>query len=182
MAIVTGELLWYFSTTAGSAGNSTAGTAAGSLGKYISTTQWTGGTLHDLFDVITGDENAASTVDYRCVFVRNSNGSSLALQNAKFFLNGAQTSGGATIDIGIDPAGATPIGQAGAQAAQIANETTAPSGVSFSAPTTKAGSTISLASLPAGQCVALWIRRTAANSAAQAGDGATPRIEGDTAA
>jgi len=182
VAIVAGELLWYFSVKTGSAGNSTAGTAAGSLGKYLSTTQWTGGTLHDLFDIITGDENVASDVEYRCVFVRNSNGSSLALQNSKFYLAGAETSGGANIAIGIDPAGATAIGSASAQAAEVVDENTAPSGVTFSAPTTKAGSTITLASLPAGQCVALWVRRTATNSAAQNADGATVRIEGDTAA
>jgi hypothetical protein len=62
-AISQAELVWRYSTTAGAAGNTTASTAAGSLGKYISTTAWAGGVANDLFDDITGAENAASTVD-----------------------------------------------------------------------------------------------------------------------
>jgi len=44
-------LLFKYSVTTGSAGNTTAQASPNaSLGKYISTTQWTGGTLNDLFD------------------------------------------------------------------------------------------------------------------------------------
>jgi hypothetical protein len=34
-----------------------------SLGGVMSSTAWAGGVLHDLFDVVTGDENAASEVE-----------------------------------------------------------------------------------------------------------------------
>jgi hypothetical protein len=37
-AIVASDIVWRYSVTTGSAGNTTAGTANGSLGKYISTT------------------------------------------------------------------------------------------------------------------------------------------------
>jgi hypothetical protein len=39
-----------------------------------------------------------------------------------------------------------------------------------------------LGDIPAGQCKAIWVRRTAANSAALDVDGAVIRVEGDSAA
>lgn len=180
MAITSGEILFKFSIKTGAAGNSTAGTAAGSLGKYISTTQITDATANNLFDDISGDENAASTVDYRCMFVHNSN-ASLTLTTPKVWIS-SEVAGGASVAIAIDNIAASAIGSASAQADQIATETTAPTGVgAFSSPTTKAGG-LSLADLPNGQCRAIWWRRTAANSAALNSDGATIRVEGDTAA
>lgn len=59
-AITSGEVLFKYSVKTGTAGNSTAGTAAGSLGKYISTTAWAGGALNDLFDDVSGAENASA--------------------------------------------------------------------------------------------------------------------------
>lgn len=179
MAIIASDLLWKFSVKTGSAGNSQAGNAAGSLGKYISTSAWAGGVLHDLFDLISGDENAASDVEYRCVFIHN-NHATLTWQNAVVWL-ASQVGGGAAIAIGVDPAAASAIGSASAQAAESATEGDAPAGVSFSAPTTK-GTGISIGNIGPGQCRAIWIRRTAANSAAQNADGATLQVEGDTAA
>jgi hypothetical protein len=61
----------------------------------------------------------------------------------------------------------------------VANETTAPSGVSFSSPTT-AGTGVALGTIPVAQCKAVWIRRTAANTAALSGDGVTLSVTGDT--
>jgi hypothetical protein len=179
MPIAGSDLLWKFSVKTGAAGNSQAGNAAGSLGKYISTSAWAGGVLHDLFDVITGDENAASDVEYRCVFIHNAH-ATLTWQNAVVWV-ASQVAGGAAIAIGVDPAAASAIGSAGAQAAEIATEGDAPAGVSFSTPTTK-GTGLSLGNIGPGQCRAIWIRRTAANTAAQNADGATLQVEGDTAA
>jgi hypothetical protein len=51
----------------------------------------------------------------------------------------------------------------------------------FSSPTTK-GTGLALGDIAAGSCRAIWIKRTAANSAALNNDGVTIRIEGDTAA
>ena len=177
-AIVSGEILFKYSTTAGAAGNSNTSTAAASLGKYISTTAWAGGSANDLFDDISGAENAASTVDYRCIFVHNSNASN-TLQNAVVYLS-AEVAGGASIAIATDNIAASAIGSASAQAAQIASETTVPSGVSaFSSPTT-AGTGLSLGNIGTGQCKAFWVRRTAANSAALSSDGVTIAVTGDT--
>jgi hypothetical protein len=177
MPISAANMKLKFSVTAGAAGNSNAGNAAGSLGKYISTTELVDNTLNNLFDDILGSENAGGVVDYRCIFIHNADGA-LALQNAVVYLL-SEVAGGANIAIGVDPTGPVAIGSASAQAAQIANETTAPAGVSFSSPTTF-GTALSLGTINAGQCRAIWIRRTATNSAALSNDGVTLRIQGDS--
>jgi hypothetical protein len=177
-AITTGEILFKLSTKSGSAGNTQTSTPAGSLGLYISTTAWAGGSANDLFDDISGAENAASTVDYRCIFIHNSNGAN-ALQNAVAYLS-AEVAGGASIAIAADNIAPSAIGSASAQAASIATETTAPSGVgTFSSPTT-AGTGIALGNIGSGQTKALWVRRTAANTAALSNDGVTIAVTGDT--
>lgn len=177
-AITSGEILLKYSTAAGAAGNSNTSSAAASLGKYISTTAWAGGSANDLFDNISGAENAASTVDYRCIFVHNSNASN-ALENAVVYLS-AETAGGASIAIAIDNIAASAIGSASAQSATIATETTTPTGIgAFSSPTT-IGTGLSLGNIPAGQCRAFWVRRTAANTAALSNDGVTIAVTGDT--
>lgn len=177
-AIVAGEIIFRYSVKTGAAGNSTAGSAAGSLGKYISTTAWAGGALNDLFDGVTGAENAASTVDYRGLFVYNSNAAN-ALQSAVVYIS-AETAGGASVALASDNIAASALGAAGAQEAEIATETTAPTGVSaFSSPTTIATG-VALGSVPATQVKGFWVRRTAANTAALSNDGATVAITGDT--
>ena len=71
-AIVSADLKYYLTVTAGAAGNTTAqGNPNASLGKYCSTTAIVDNTLDNLFDDISGDENAASTVDYRCIVIAN---------------------------------------------------------------------------------------------------------------
>lgn len=178
-AITTAEILFRYSVKTGTAGNSTASSAAASLGKYISTTAWAGGTNNDLFDDISGAENAAATTDYRCIFVYNSNTAN-ALQNAVVYLS-AEVAGGASIAIASDNIAASALGATAAQAAEIATETTAPTGVSaFSSPTTAAAG-VALGSIPAGQVKAFWIRRTiTANTAALSNDGVTIAVSGDT--
>ena len=176
-AITSGEILYKYSVSA-AAGNTTASSAAASLGDQISTTAWAGGSANDLFDDVTGAENAASAVDYRCIFVHNSNGAN-ALQSAVAYLS-AETAGGASIAIAVDNIAASAIGSASAQAAVIATETTTPSGVgAFSSPTT-AGAGIALGNIPSGSCRAIWVRRTAANSSALSNDGVTIAVTGDT--
>jgi hypothetical protein len=175
-AITAGEILTKLSVVA-AAGNTTGGTPAGALGDQISTTTWAGGVANDLFDDVTGAENAASRVEYRCVFVHNTNTLN-ALQNAVVYLQ-SEVAGGASHAVGADPTAASAVGSASAQAVTIADEATAPAGVTFSAPTTAAGG-VSLGSIPAGQVKAFWIRRTAANTAAQSNDGCVVAVYGDT--
>jgi hypothetical protein len=172
MAITATDILWKFSVAA-AAGNTTAGTAATSLGDQVSTTQITDATLNNLFDDISGAENAASEAEYRCIFVHNAH-ATLTLQNATVQVL-SQTAGGASADIATDNIGNVAVGSASAQAATVANEDTAPSGVSaFGA------GPLSIGDLGPGQVRGVWVRRTAANSAALNPDGAILRVSGDT--
>lgn len=177
MPIVTTDIKFKYATTAGAAGNSGAGAANTSLGKYISTTEVPDATLNALFDDITGAENAALDVEYRCVFIHNSHASLTLI--APILWIASEIADGATIQIGLDTTAPSAIGSASAQALQVADENTAPVGVTFSAPTTKAAG-LALASIPNGQCAAFWVKRTATNSDAMNGDGFGWRVEGDT--
>lgn len=181
MAIASSDILFKLSLKTGTAGNQSAQPDPNqSLGKYISTTQLSGTALNNLFDNISGAENAASTVDYRCVFVHNSH-ATLTLQSAVVYVS-AEVAGGASVAIAVDNVAASAIGSASAQADLVTNETTAPSAVgAFSTPTTS-GAGLSLGSIPAGQTRAFWVRRTAANTSAVDADGATWAVTGDTAA
>jgi hypothetical protein len=180
VAIATSDIVLRGSSKTGSAGDSTAQSNPNNwLGKYASTTVFATG-LNGLFDDISGAENAASTVDYRCLFVLNNHGS-LTMYNTVAYLS-AEVSGGAGITIAIDNIAASAKGSSSAQAAEITNETTAPSSVgAFSAPTT-VGTGLSLGDITAGQVRAVWVKRTAANSAALDADGVTLAIGCDTAA
>lgn len=177
MSVTSTDILLKLATTAGAAGNSNTSTPNASLGKYISTTQLTDNALHNLFDIIDGNENAASTVDYRCLFIHNSH-ATLSWTNIRVYLL-SEVAGGASLAIGVDTTAASAIGSAGAQAVTIATEITAPTGAVFTAPTTLA-SAVNIGDLAPGQCRAIWIRRTASNSAPLTNDGATLRMTGDT--
>jgi hypothetical protein len=179
MAIAASDIKFKLSVKTGSAGNSTAGTPAGSLGKYISTTEITDATTNNLFDDVSGDENAASDVEYRCFFIHNAH-ATLTWTSVVVWLS-AEVAGGTSIAIAVDDEAASAIGSASAQADEVADESTAPSGESFSSPTSK-GTGLSVGDLAPGYCRAIWVRRTAADTAAVTADGATITAEGDTAA
>ncbi len=178
MAITASDILYKFSVVA-AAGDTTAGSAATSLGDQISTTQITDATLHNLFDLISGDENAASEAEYRCIFVHN-NHATLTWENVVCWVSG-ETAGGAVAAISIDTTGVTAKGSSSAQAKTVADENTAPATQTFTAPTTK-GTGLSIGNIAAGSVQGIWVRRTAANTAALDLDGAVIRCEGDTAA
>jgi hypothetical protein len=179
MAISASDILLKLALLTGSAGNaSTQPDPNQSLGKYMSTTDMTT-SANGLYDNVSGAENAASTVDYRCFFVFNNHATLTALSVVLYL--SAEVSGGTGIAIGVDTTAASAKGSASAQALTIANETTAPVGVTFSSPTT-AATGIALGDIPAGQVRAVWVRRTAANTAALDADGVTFGVSCDTAA
>lgn len=177
MPVSSSDILLKLSTKSGAAGNSEAGSPAGSLGKYISTTEITDATLNNLFDDVSGEENANSDVEYRCIFIHNNHGS-ISYDNVRVYLT-SEVAGGADIAIGVDPTAASAVGSASAQAEEIADEDTAPSGVAFTSPTTLAAA-IDLGDIAAGSCRAFWVRRTANNTAALSSDGVTLRIAGES--
>jgi len=129
----------------------------------------------NLFDDVTGDQASAGYVDYRCVYFRNEDSNSAGLISAMLWID-AQTPAGDDIAIGLDPAGKN------GTATTITNETTAPSGVTFSAPSTKSGG-LSLGTLATNDYYAIWIRRNVpASTSAYTGNTFTLKVEGDSQA
>lgn len=173
MAITASDLLLRFSVAA-AAGNTTGGTAAGSLGDQISTTDLTTATLHNLFGVVTEAESAAGVTKYRCVFLLN-NHATLTYQAASIALT-SQTSGGSSIALALDNVGVTAKGSSSAQAAVVASETTVPSGVGAFG-----SGLLTIGDIPAGSVAAFWVRQTtAAGASAVTPDGAVLTASGGT--
>jgi hypothetical protein len=133
----------------------------------------TSAALHNLFDVISGDEAAgAARTEYRCIYVGNTHGS-LTWLAPKVWISVQTTSGDTDLAIALGGEGVN------GTAETVANETTAPTGETFSAPTTKSGG-LSVADVPAGQWFPLWVRRVKNSAAAAANDTSTLRAEGDS--
>ena len=168
MPIVSGDIDFHLS---GGAANSSADAA---LGGAISTTE-VGAGVHNLFDIIGSSEATAGATEYRCFYVKNNHGS-LTLQSAKIYISADST--GADTDIAIALAGEGVNGTA----ETVANEGTAPTGETFSTPTTEGGA-LTIGDIPAGQHQAIWVRRTvSAGASAATGLSATFTVVGDTAA
>lgn len=177
MPVAPTDVVTRYTVKTGSAGDTTAGTAAGSLGGFTSTTAWPDATT--LFDDISGAENTAGTVDYRAVDILN-NHATLTMISAVVYIS-SEVAGGASVALAVDNVGPVAKGS-GAQGASIANETTAPTGVgAFSAPTTVAAG-LALGNIGPGQVRRVWIRRTAANTVAVDVDGFTLGVGYDSAA
>ena len=151
MPIVNTDLVMRLSVAA-AAGDTTAGTPSTSLGDQVSTTAVVTATVDNLFDSVSGAEAAAGRTEYRCVFILN-NHATLTATNTRFGLT-SQTAGGGTIDFGVDPTAKSAKGSGSAQAVTVANETTAPAGVTF------AGTEVTLGDLAPGEVRAVWLRRT----------------------
>lgn len=179
MAITAADIKFRLTVNTGPGKSTAQADPNDSIGGFASSTEIVDATLHNVFDKVTGDENAASESEYRTIYIENAHGS-LPWEGVKVWLS-AETAGGASAAIALDGTGVTTATSASAQAERLANENTAPSGETFSAPTTKAAG-LSVGDVPAGSGFAVIIRRTAANSAPLDLDGVTIRAEGDTAA
>lgn len=176
MSIVSADIQIRYSVAA-AAGDTTGGTAAGSLGDQVSTSVMADDVTGNLFPPVTGDESLAGVVKYRCVFALN-NHSTLTLQNATVKV-ASQIAGGSTIALGVDNIAASAKGSASAQAATIPNENTAPSGVSAFGL-----GPIALGNIGPGQVKGIWVRQTTPAGATSPGlDGVDDfylEIDGDT--
>lgn len=172
MPIANTDILFRYSVAA-AAGNTTASSANASLGDQVATNGPTDNVANNVFDDISSAESAAGRVEYRSLFGLN-NHATLTLIGARLLLS-SETAGGATVQIGLDPTGITAKGAAGAQAVTVANETSAPAGVSFSA------GPLTIGDLTPGQVQGFWIKRTiVAGTSGPLADGAVFAIDGDT--
>lgn len=149
----------------GSNGDPTAALGGAKSSSSISST-----ILHNIFDRVSGDESAAGDVEYRILYIHN-NHSSLAAQNVKVWLHSNPLN---DIDLGFKEA-------VNATAGSIADEDTAPSGVSWSTAPTSSSKVDVATSIPAGQHRALYLRRTiAAGTAADDDAEFEVRVQIDT--
>jgi hypothetical protein len=166
MPILNTDILYRLS---GGAGNSAPAASLGGA-KSSATVAST-----DLFDDVASGEASAGDTEYRCIYVHNNHGS-LTMETAKIWVQANTPSADTTIDIGLGTSAINGTEQT------VANENTAPSGVSFSAPSVE-GSALSLGNIPFGQHKAVWVRRTVnASASAAASDTFTLRVKCDTAA
>lgn len=145
-----------------------------SLGGVKSTTQITDNTLNNLWDNISGAEATAGRTEYRCIYIHNGH-ASLTFQTPVIWIQSLTTSADDEVDIAVGSSAVNGTEQT------VANETTAPTGVTFSRPVTK-GAGLALSDIPAGQHRAVWIKRTVnAGAAAINSNSYTIRVEGETA-
>lgn len=167
MPIVANDILLMLS---GGAANSNPNA---SLGGVISATELVSASLHNLFDKVPSAEAAAGSVEYRCIYVRNEH-DTLTLEDAKVFIPSNTVSADTELAIGLGTSAVNGTEQT------VADETTAPAGVTFSAPGTYAAGLV-IGNLAPNATKAVWIRRTVNAGAAAANDSATLRVQGDTA-
>lgn len=167
MAIIAGN---FETRLSGGAGNAV-GNAA--LGGAKSTTVMSSA-IDGLFDLISGAEAAAGDVEYRCVYLHNANGAD-TMFGATVWINANTPLAGSDLAIGLGTSAINGTEQT------VANESTAPTSVSFSAPASF-GSGLTIGDIPAGQHKAIWLRRTiTAGSGSSANDTWSLGYQCDTA-
>ena len=103
-----------------------------------------------LFDDISGSESTSGDTEYRCFYVKNAAADSMT---STLLWIGSDASGDDSLQIGLDPAGLNGV------AATIADESTAPVGVIFTAPTNEV-TALSLGTITAGSYYPVWVKRT----------------------
>lgn len=129
-----------------------------------------------LFDDVTGAESAAGSVEYRCVYIHNANTTPTTLVSPKIYVQTNTPSTDTTIDLALGTS------VQGGTEQTIANETTAPTGVSWVTNATNYSTGVALGDIPGnGGHRAVWIRRTVNAGAVAYSDSFTLRVEGDTA-
>lgn len=144
------------------------------LGGAFVATEITSNTLHNIFDVVSNDEAVTGDVEYRCIYVKNTNATS-TLYNGEMYINAGTVSDKSSIAIGAGTSAVNGTEQS------IANESTAPSAVSF-IDAIGVDYTITLGDIPAGQTKAVWLKRTILSAAtAQSNDYCILTVIGDTA-
>lgn len=180
MAIVAADIEFRLSLPAGTKGaTAVQADVNDSLGGVVASTQITDATINNLFDNVSGDDNAASDVEYRGYFVYNDH-QTLDWISVKMWIS-ASVTGGAVACIAVDSTASSTIGTSASQMLVIPTEDTKPTGLTFTMPETK-GTGVSLGTINSNSVRGVWIRRKALNSAALNNDGITVSFEGDTAA
>jgi len=152
-----------------SGGSSNADPAA-SIGGAMSSEE-VSTSLNGLFDLVSSAEALAGDVEYRCIYVIN-NGDITAI-GAKLWIQSNTPNSDNQIAIALGGEGLN------GTAETPGNESTAPSGESFSEPSSE-GAGLTLGDMDAGEYYPVWLRRTVdAAAAADASEGFTLRVKYD---
>lgn len=156
MSIITADFSRRLSGgAANAAGNASIGGAKSS--------QTMSAAVDGLFDAVSAAQAAAGLVEYRCIYLHNASATD-TMTNARAWISAQTPLAGTVLAIGVGAAAVN------ATETAIANEATAPVGVTFSEPANAAAG-LALGSLLAGQHRALWLRRTVtAGASASAND------------
>jgi hypothetical protein len=124
---------------------------------------------------VSSAESSAGDTEYRCIYVKNTH-ASLTLQSAKVWIQTQTPSADTSVEIGLGTSAVNGTEQT------VANENTAPSGVTFSTAANE-GAALSIGNLPNGQHKAIWIKRIVGSAATAANDDSyVLSYAGDTAA
>lgn len=145
-----------------------------SLGGAKSSTEVVDNTDNNLFDDVSGAEHTAGRTEYRAIYIHNAHGS-LTLTSAVVWIQSDTSGADSDLSIAVGTAAVNGTEQT------VANETTAPTGVTWSDAAVSRATGLALGDLPAGQHKAVWLRRTiSAGSTAQAADTCSVQAGGDT--
>lgn len=146
-----------------------------SLGGAISANAIVDAALHNLFDIVDGDEAAAGDSEYRCLYIKN-NHATLSMLSTSLFVLTESPSADSDELIAL---GSSAIG--GVEQT-VADESTAPSGVAFAQANGLANALV-MGDIPAGSWKAFWIRRDIlAAASAVNNDSSVFQVKFDTAA
>lgn len=169
MAVVPSDIKLFLS------GGATNSSPDSSLGGLKSSNEQSNTPLYNLFDVVSSTETTFGDSEYRCVYVENTNVTD-TLYNAKVFLAANTPSPDTSVTVGLGTSSISGTEQS------IADEDTAPTSVSFSAPTDY-DTGLLIGDLAPGASKAVWIRRIVnAGSSAYNNDGYTLAAQGETGA
>lgn len=163
LAFGTTHASWYMS---GGIDNSD---PAASLGGGVATSY--GGAPSTLFDNVSTDEASSGLIEYRCVYVKNTHPD--LSWSPKIFVKTDTSSADDEIAVGLEPGSVSSVAQT------IPDEETAPTGVTFSHPTTQAGG-LAVGTLAPGDFKAVWIRRTVEAGADQSNPDTSTVRQADT--
>lgn len=106
--------------------------------------------MENLFDDIDKTESIAGDVEYRCFYIWN-NDSAETFYNVNAYIK-SQPTGADSLELALDSGGMN------ATAETIANESTAPTGETFTSPTQ--GSPLAVGNMAAADSIAIWVKRT----------------------
>lgn len=141
-----------------------------SLGGARSTTTDAGATL---FPDVTGAQSTSGITQYRGVYVSNEHGS-LTYQAVKVWISTDTPSADTDSDVALAAEAVNTT------MATIANETTAPTSVTFANTAVSFATGLSIGDIPNGQFKGIWLKRVVNSGAAAAADSFTVSAQGDT--